>query len=153
MLKLISEQNCAIVEQLIQDYEEEFAPLTGKSKQPNGKYSIDVDWRPPNIGYVWEENKQIMGFVIKDQWEEYSDIGEFYVSPLYRKLGVGKKMAFSIFNQFPGLWQVRQMHNAELAQLFWRKVIREYTQGAYTEIELEDPVWGRVYCQRFESKK
>lgn len=153
MLELITERNCEIFERLVQDYEEEFSPLTGKSKQPNGKYTIDVDWHFPNIGYFWEENMQIMGFVIKDQCGEYSDIGEFYVIPVYRKMGVGRKMAFSIFDQHPGLWQVRQIQNAELAKLFWRNIISDYTKGDYLELELEDAVWGKVSCQRFKSKK
>ena len=153
MLELITKHNCEIFEQLAQDYEEEFSPLTGKSKQPNGKYNIDVDWHLPNIGYFWKENMQIMGFVIKDQCGEYSDIGEFYVTPAYRKMGVGRKMAFSIFDQHPGLWQVRQIQNAELAKIFWRNVISDYTNGGYIELELEDETWGKVCCQRFKSKK
>ena len=95
---------------------------------------------------------QIMGFVIKDQCGEYSDIGEFYIIPAYRKMGAGRKMAFSIFDQHPGLWQVRQLQNAKLAKLFWRSVISDYTKCDYIELELEDEIWGKVSCQRFKSK-
>jgi len=152
MLEPITESNCAVFERLAQDYEEEFAPITGKTKQPNGKYSIDVDWHFPNCGYFWKEDSSIVGFVIKDQCGEYSDIGEFYIIPSYRKMGMGKKMAFSIFDHYPGLWQVRQIENADLAKSFWRNVVSDYTKDDYFELELEDLVWGKVTCQRFKSQ-
>lgn len=151
MLKLITEKNSTIFESLAQDYEEEFSSITGKSKQPNGKYSVDVEWHSPNVGYYWEEDGQIMGFVIKDHADQHADIGEFYVAPAYRKKRVGRKMAFAIFNEYPGLWQVRQIQGADLAKKFWRAVINEYTSGNYVELELQDPIWGKVSCQRFES--
>ena len=153
MLELITDHNREVFERLIQDYEEEFSPLTGKTKKANGQYDLDTDWRPPNEGYCWKENSQIMGFVIKDTVDEYADIGEFYIIPAYRKKGIGRKMAFAIFDQHRGLWQVRQIQKAELAKKFWRSVINEYTGGNYVEIEVEDPLWGTVYCQRFASKQ
>jgi len=152
MLIKITNENCEIFEYLTQDYEEEFSPLTGKQKQADGKYAIDVHWNfPLNDGFYWKEHGKIIGFVIKDTVEEYSDIGEFYVIPSYRRSGAGRRMAFAIFDLYPGKWQVRQIQGANTAKNFWRNVINQYTKGNYSELILDDPVWGKTTCQQFKS--
>jgi predicted acetyltransferase len=149
MLELINESNSNIFDKLVQDYEDEFSSITGKKKNQDGKYSIDVNWHIPNIGYYWREDSNILGFCIVDSVDGYSDIAEFYVIPAYRKNKIGQNMAFAVFNQHLGPWQVRQILGAELAKRFWRRVINEYTNGNYAELQMDDPTWGQVVCQRF----
>lgn len=91
------------------------------------------------------------GFAIRGEMEGRSDIAEFYILPCYRKKGLGKRMAFALFDAFPGLWQVRQLLSAVNAIEFWRAVIGEYTHNHYIEDQVEDPHWGIVLRQRFES--
>jgi predicted acetyltransferase len=153
MLERINKQNSALFDKLVQEYEDEFSYITGKKKDENGNYAIDVSWHEPNIGYYWKEGSKVIGFCIKTFINGYSDIGEFYILPHYRNKRAGHKMAFAVFNKHPGSWQVRQIERAELAKIFWRRVINEYTKGAYIEEEANDPKWGRVTCQRFESQK
>ncbi len=153
MLERINEQNCTIFDELSQDYEEEFSRITGKKKNADGRYSVDVDWRSPNEGYYWRVDSSIVGFCTMDSIDGHFDIGEFYVIPAYRKNGTGREMAFALFNRHSGLWQVRQIQGAELAKKFWRRTIREYTNENYTELEMDDPTWGQVVCQRFISPK
>lgn len=50
MLELINESNSYIFDELAQNYEDEFSPTSGKKKNQDEKYSIDVDWRTPNVG-------------------------------------------------------------------------------------------------------
>ena len=66
MLELINESNSHIFDELAQTYEDEFSATSGKTKNQDGKYSIDVDWRTPNVGYYWKESSQIVGFSILD---------------------------------------------------------------------------------------
>lgn len=152
MLQLIDESNSSIFDKLVQDYEDEFSSITGKKKNQDGKYDLDVDWRSPNIGYYWQEDSNIVGFCIVDSVDDNLDIGEFYVVPAYREKGIGQNMAFAVFSQHPGPWQVRQIVHAELAKRFWRRVINDYTAGDYTESQVDDPTWGQVICQRFTSQ-
>lgn len=151
MLEQIEKSNQNFFEVLAQDYEEEFSSITGKQKNQNGKYQIDVDWMYPNIGYLWKEGQTFAGFCILNHVDEYLDVGEFYVDPSYRRLGIGTKMAFELFSTHRGCWQVRQLLKATLAQNFWRKVIFSYTNGHYEEVRIDDPKWGEVICQRFSS--
>ncbi|KAF3363316.1 hypothetical protein PHSC3_000069 [Chlamydiales bacterium STE3] len=54
MLVLIYENSKRIefsyLDELAQDSEDEFSPTSGKKKNQNGKYSIDVDWRVSHLG-------------------------------------------------------------------------------------------------------
>lgn len=153
MLELINEANAHTFDELAQSYEEEFSSMTEKKKNQDGKYSIDVDWHRPNIGYYWKEDSLIVGFCIVESMDGYSEIVDFYVIPDYRKRLVGKNMAFAVFNQHPGPWQIRQILGDELAKKFWRRVIGDYTNEKYTELQIDDPGCGLRVCQRFNNQK
>lgn len=152
MLELINESNSYIFDELAQNYEDEFSPTSGKKKNQDGKYSIDVDWRTPNVGYYWKEASQIVGFSIIEPIDGYSEIVDFYVVLAYRKKMVGKNMAFAVFNKHPGPWRIRQIAGSEAATKFWRRVIGEYTNGNYTESQIENPPWGLSICQIFNNQ-
>ena len=51
----------------------------------------------------------------------------------YRRTGVGKHFAFALFNSFRGNWSVAQEEENVPAQLFWKKVIGEYTRDNFRE--------------------
>lgn len=151
MLELINESNSHIFDALAQDYEEEFSATSGKKKNPDGKYTIDVDWRTPNIGYYWKEGSKIVGFSIIEPIDGYFEIVDFYVVPPCRKKMIGKNMAFAVFDKHPGPWRVRQIAGSEAATKFWRKVIGEYTNKNYAESKIENPPWGLSICQIFNN--
>lgn len=49
----------------------------------------------------------------------------------YRKKGIGRTAAVSIFDMFRGGWEISVWTNNLPAQSFWSKVIAEYTNGKY----------------------
>jgi predicted acetyltransferase len=148
----ITHQNSHIFEVFEQDYEAEFSAITNKKPDPEGRFAIEADWKEPNSGFYFFINEKPAGFVIRTMVDRRSDIAEFYILPCYRNNGFGKVMAFSIFDLFPGPWQVRQLFNATKAIAFWRTVIHEYTHGNYTEDQARDPQWGIVIRQLFDAR-
>ena len=69
------------------------------------------------------------------------NIAEFFVMKKYRRKGVGKVAAMTIFDMFPGGWEVSQWKNNLPAQNFWKQIIHEYTNGTYntfTSIEKDE---------------
>lgn len=147
----ITHANSHIFEVFEQDYEAEFSAITQKEPSAEGCFTVEADWRAPNRGFYLFTEEKPAGFVIRGEIENYSDIGEFYILPCYRRRGLGKILAYAVFDFFPGLWQVRQIPTATHAIMFWRKVIHEYTNGNYREDQLEDSHWGTVIRQRFEA--
>jgi predicted acetyltransferase len=84
-------------------------------------------------------NEQIAGFVLVSKMvflpenKGANAIAEFFVMRKYRRLGVGKEVAFRIFDLFPGKWEVQETKRNIPAQKFWSKVIAEYTNGRFSE--------------------
>jgi predicted acetyltransferase len=149
--------NAHIFDVFEQDYEAEFSKVTQKEPNVDGRFTIEADWKPPYHGFYLFKGALPTGFAIRGVAHDpsnnpRSDMAEFYILPRYRKKGYGKYLAFALFDTFPGPWQVRQIRRTTEAIEFWRRVIFEYTQDNYTEVQIEDPHWGEVLCQLFESR-
>lgn len=75
-------------------------------------------------------------------------IAEFFVLRKYRRQGIGRQTAHQIFDMFSGTWSVAQEKDNLPAQVFWRKIIAEYTDGKYEEEQSAD--WDGP-IQKFEN--
>ena len=135
MLEEINEENVNDLDPMVQDYEEEFSVLTGKERNAQGKFELDVDWHAPNRGFYFVKHNVKVGFCIIHEEDGRFDVAEFYVVPSSRGSKIGEKMAHALFQRFRGPWQVRQIKGADRATQFWRKVISTYTHGEYVELE------------------
>ena len=79
------------------------------------------------------------------------DIVEFFVMRKYRRSGAGEAMARSVFDRFPGRWEVREIASNLPAQAFWRTIIGRYTDGRFEERTWDDEKW-RGPVQFFDSR-
>ena len=61
------------------------------------------------------------------------DMGEFFIGRQHRRRGIGQRVATSLFDRFTGDWEVREMPTNIPAQKFWRRIIADYSGGAFTE--------------------
>lgn len=79
-----------------------------------------------------------------------NDVAEFFVMRKYRKLAVGERAAFALFDRFNGPWEVRQVTANASATAFWNKVVHRYTRGRY-----QQDAWsvshGQGVVQRFRT--
>ena len=81
--------------------------------------------------FIKEENSgKLLGFAMINQHTEIFShgwsIAEFLIIPKYRRLGIGRKVAFALFNQFKGNWEVSPSFGSKKALAFWKKTISEY---------------------------
>jgi predicted acetyltransferase len=93
-----------------------------------GKHAflLRVEGRPAGLALV-DEASPIAGS------EECRFLGAFFVARAYRRRGYGERAAREIFDRFPGHWQVLQIRANTAAQVFWRRVIGDYTGGRFGE--------------------
>lgn len=87
----------------------------------------------------------IAGFVLANTKDPLSDgkrqtISEFYVTPTHRNEGVGSNAAKKALDMFPGEWVIRELVGNP-AVGFWEKVVKDYTNGNFQEIERNDEKW------------
>lgn len=148
----IDNKNIEIYLNLAYAYEAEFSNLTGKYPNKFGICEPDTMPITPYTGYLLYKNDTPIGFCIVEI-KEIKDITEFYITPSMRKKNFGYILASTIFDTYPGEWQVRQIQGAENAKSFWRKVISRYTKNNFKETIVNDIKWGIVTCQRFVSTR
>lgn len=86
-------------------------------------------------------NGEVAGFAIVLRFANADyDIEQFFVLRKFRRQGVGRLAALALFQEFTGKWTVEQITENPTAQVFWRSVIAEFTDGHYTDSGGDDPV-------------
>jgi len=107
----------------------------------DGTYSYDTTkvWSKGWAAYVARMGGAIAGFGLIASAEEWigeqgvSDVREFFVIRRYRRNGLGRKMAETLWNQRPGEWLVRVLEENTPAVGFWRETIARYSGNRYRE--------------------
>jgi len=127
-------------------YIHDFTEFIGFRCSETGLYRADCwdkYWQQPgHCAFLVKVDGELAGFVLienqgvlpQTQWS----IGEFFIMRKFRRRGIGRQVAFSMFDRFRGRWEVRQVVQNAPATAFWRKVIDRYTDGKYHE--LPEPV-------------
>lgn len=144
-----------IIQQMMELYRYDFSEFENTDLNEHGYfgylyldyYWVEIDRYP----YLVRVDGKLAGFVLANQYtyllgSEYS-VGEFFILRKYRRHGIGRQVAFHVFDLFQGRWEIHQVHTNTVAQQFWRSVIGAYTENNYTETVMEDKDWrGIVQC-------
>jgi predicted acetyltransferase len=143
---------------LMQLYLYDFATLEGWDLGDDGLYGdarrIESFWRDPlRRSFFVCVDGELAGFVIVREGAHFAgegtrEISEFFVLRRYRRRRVGEEVARSMFDAFPGRWEVAETARNVEAQAFWRAVIGRYTRGRYEELARPD---GNGVVQRFDN--
>ncbi len=144
----VSENNKDIISNLMQLYTYELSFFEDKTTNfqllESGLFKlskyIDLYWKEKERHpFILKCNGELAGFVLQRYNEmETNEIAEFFVLNKYRKLGAGTFMANEIFKRYKGKWEVRTLLKNKRAQEFWRKVIKNVTNGKYEEHLISD---------------
>jgi len=132
-----------IFDNLMQFYIYDFSEYIELDVEENGLFKpyqyLEEYWGEENnrFPYIVKRNNKYVGFVlvqlIESEQRTHFSIAEFFIMRKYRRNGVGKAIAFEIFNLHKGQWEVYQKETNKPAQMFWSKVIGEYTKGMFVE--------------------
>lgn len=131
------------IRNLMQFYIYDFSEFVKCDVEEDGLFGaypyLEDYWREENhrFPYVIKQNDKYVGFVlvrlIESEERNYFSIAEFFIMKKYRKEGIGKSVAKQIFNLHKGQWEVHQLESNKPAQIFWNKVINEFTQGQFKD--------------------
>lgn len=139
----------AILRNMLEFYLYDLSPFIDADLNPSGKFGypyLEQYWQEENRHpFLVKIEDKYVGFVLVNN-KHYSpqadySVAEFFVMKKYRCQGIGKDMAFYIFEQFQGTWEVRVLPQNTEAILFWLKLIREYTSGNFKEITNSCDKW------------
>lgn len=124
----------------MQFYKYDFSEFVNLDIEQDGLFSayknLDDYWTDENrFPYIIQQDGKYIGFVLVRYIEAnkrgHFSIAEFFVMKKYRRTGIGKTIAYQIFDLHKGRWEVFQKENNKPAQIFWNKVIKEYTKGQF----------------------
>jgi predicted acetyltransferase len=156
----IQEQQ-AVLSNLYQLYIHDFTEFVGLPLGNDGRFDYDPlppYWIEPDRFpfIVWVDGK-LAGFALVKKGSDFSgraevwDMADFFVVRGVRGKGVGCSVAKSIWQQFPGPWEVRVITTNVPAQQFWTKAISRFL-GKRIEPELVTKGEETRYLFLFESE-
>lgn len=76
-------------------------------------------------------------------------IQEFFLLRKFRRQGIGRAVAYRLFDQFAGQWRVELLMANIPARGFWPAVIQGYIGGGAPQTGEHESPWGRMQAFRF----
>ena len=142
-----------IIRNLMEMYRHDLSEFNYEDVGQHGFFGymyLDHYWTEADrLPFIIKVSGKLAGFVLVRTIEEDThSIAEFFIMRKYRRQGIGQTVACRVFDMFPGKWKVAQEGGNVPAQVFWRKVISDYTDGNYREV-LDDDWAG--YIQEFSN--
>jgi predicted acetyltransferase len=142
------------IRRMLELYQHDLSDVWDQDLDAHGEYGYRLDgyWsRPLCKAFAFLADGHYAGFALVDDAvclpENELWMAQFFVVKKYRRRGIGGAAAKHMFDQLRGRWEVGQMAGNLPAQAFWRRVIGEYTAGAFVEHDLHDERWdGLLQC-------
>ena len=137
-----SKEDIGVIRNLMQFYMYDFSEFIKYDVEETGLFApypnLEEYWEDSNkFPYIIENDGKHVGFVLvkftQAERLNYFSIAEFFILKKYRFSGVGKSVAIQIFDLHKGNWEVHQRSSNKPAQVFWVKVINEYSKGEFQE--------------------
>ena len=118
---------------------------------------LDYYWsEPKRYPFIVRFEDKLAGFVLVNECTYFSDnqysMAEFFILRKYRGRGIGRQVAFDVFDLFCGRWEVYQVDTNVVGQKFWRSTIGDYTKGNYIETIIENKSRSGI-IQRFDNSE
>lgn len=142
-LEPVTESERTLLERLFQLYYYDFSEFDPDDVDETGLFEVGgLDKYGREAGhdaFLLRVEGKLAGFALVDERSPLPDGGdrhyihEFHVLRAYRRKGLGTRMAWAMFDRYPGGWQIEQIGPNTEAQAFWRRAIDRYTGGRFTE--------------------
>lgn len=158
-LALISDK--PLIKQMMELFRHDLSEFENVDLDEHGFFGysyLDYYWveaeRSPLIVRV---DRKLAGFVLINQHTHFPEnqysVAEFFILRKYRRRGVGREVAFYVFNLFFGRWEISQINRNLIAQKFWNDTIRSYTADNYTKEIVETDHGGKIFWSFDNSNK
>lgn len=145
------------IQRMLEFYQYDLSDIWDQDLDSHGEYGYPLDryWDTEGFhAFVATADSKYAGFALVNQEVRIGTHGywmdQFFVLKKYRRQGIGRSLAQSVFAALRGRWEVGQLPRNFPAQAFWREVVGKYTGGHFKEHEVRAGRWQGV-IQVFES--
>ncbi|MBN1261003.1 MAG: GNAT family N-acetyltransferase [Anaerolineae bacterium] len=151
VIERVTEEDRSVLEQLMELYAYDFSEFDGADVNTHGLYGYRY------LGHYWTEPDRhpffvrvagklagfvlVSGFCYLQKGADIRSISEFFILRKYRRQGIGRQVAFQIFDMLPGKWEVVQMGTNAPSKLFWEEVVAAYAGGRYEKHGVTTEEW------------
>jgi predicted acetyltransferase len=144
-----SRSDRVLIRRMMELYLHDFSEFDGSDLDEHGLFGygdLDYFWfEPTHAAFLVTVDGKLSGFVLVEsevliEGNERS-VAEFFILRKYRRKGIGKAVAFEVFNRLPARWEIQVIVQNLPAQEFWRKIITEYAQGNFQETFFDNEEW------------
>jgi predicted acetyltransferase len=126
----------SIVANLLELYIYDFSEFMDLKLGGDGRFGYEplpLYWQDPGrYPFLIQVDGHWAGFIFVRRGSQISgdekvwDMAEFFIVRGYRRLGIGTRVAHTIWRRFPGNWEVRVSDRNQKARDFWGGAIREF---------------------------
>lgn len=96
---------------------------------------------PTKKAFLIKVDDELAGFVLLDKYVTLPNakwnMGEFFVLAKFQGKGISSQIAYQIWNQHQGIWELRVIPENSRGLSFWHKTIINFTGNNYLE-EIKD---------------
>jgi predicted acetyltransferase len=147
VLEIAKPEHAALLSRLLELYMHDLSEIFPIDVGPDGRFGYDrlpLYFEEPErrFPFIIRADGRPAGFVLVTRGSPVTqdpadlDIAEFFVARRYRRSRVGRTAAFQLWDRMPGHWIVRVSEGNRRGIPFWRKIISEYTDGAFSVVTL-----------------
>lgn len=141
-----------LIQQMMELYQYDLSEFANTDLNEHGYFGysyLDHYWIEFNRHpFLVRVDNKIAGFALVHQNTYFPDseyiLSEFFILRKYRKQGIGRQVAFYIFDLYRGNWEIYQAHTNLIAKKFWKSIIKAYTADSYTETVMKDDGWAGI---------
>ena len=143
-----------LLRKMLELYSHDLSKFENRDLNEFGEYGyryLDLYWlEQERFPFILRVDQKLAGFALINNFAYTKNIdrtvAEFFILKRYRNQGLGKKLAFHLFAQFPGKWEVRTLKEHIVAIAFWRKIIKQYAADSMKEFpegvgDWQNPLW------------
>ncbi|MFN8670943.1 MAG: GNAT family N-acetyltransferase [Candidatus Sericytochromatia bacterium] len=164
-IKKIPKSKKFILKNLMNLYQYDFSEFDDETNIDNNSGLFNYDY----IDNYWTEKSRtpffifyknnLAGFALINEHTlihktSFKSISEFFIMRKFRKNSIGKKVAFLIFDKFKNYnFEIAITDNNKVANIFWQKVLTEYTKESFLEKKLNNRNWKGNVLYFYRNKK
>jgi predicted acetyltransferase len=133
-----------VLQNLLELYIHDVSDIFAVELGPDGRFGYDklpLYWADPvgRHAFLIRCGHHLAGFALATRGSPATDnpadldVAEFFVLRGFRRLGVGRAAAFTLWDTITGPWVVRVLESNHTGLGFWSEVVRAYTSGVFFE--------------------